>query len=151
MTGIMDLALGAAPIAGGALFAAVAGSFKGPDYRAMLKDDLDLLAKIPPENVALRAELQRTIDERISDLVATIDKSRQLRESAAAYRGDWRDFVVFLCVVLFAVVWWNVDHDRAKWIVMMVFLILLAVITGIYALRGILRLALSPFRRGRSG
>ena len=151
MPGIADLALGAAPIAGGALAAAVAGSFKGPDFRAMLKDDLDLLEKIPPENVRLRAELQRTIDERIADLVATIDKTRELRQSAAGDRGDWRDFVVFLCVVLFAVVWWNVDHDRGKWIVMMVFLILLAVLTGVYALRGILRAALRPFRRDSAG
>lgn len=150
MPGIADIALGAAPIAGGALMAAVAGSFKGPDYRAMLKDDLDLLAKIPPENVRLRAELQRTIDERIGDLVASIDKSRQLRQSAVQYQGDWRDFVVFLCVVLFAIVWWNVDHDRGKWIVMMVFLILLAVVTGVYALRGILRGALRLFQRGGS-
>lgn len=147
MPGIMDLALGAAPIAGGALFAAVAGSFKGPDYRATLKDDLDLLDKIPPENTRLRAELQRTIDERVGDLVSSIDKSRQLRQAAVEYKGDWRDFVVFLCVVLFAVVWWNVDHDRAKWIVMMVFLILLAILTGVYALRGILRAALRTFRR----
>ena len=150
MPGIADLALGAAPIAGGALAAAVAGSFKGPDFRAMLKDDLDLLAKIPPENVRLRAELQRTIDERIGDLVVSIDKSRQLRQSAVQYQGDWRDFVVFLCVVLFAIVWWNVDHDRGKWIVMMVFLILLAVVTGVYALRGILRGALRLFQRGGS-
>lgn len=152
MPGIAEIALGAAPIAGGALMAAVAGSLKGPDFRAMLKEDLDLLDRIPADNVRLRAELQRTIDERISDLVATIDKTRELRQSAAGYRGDWRDFVVFLCVVLFAVVWWNVDHDRGKWIVMMVFLVLLAVLTGVYALRGVLRAALRPFhRRGSAG
>ncbi len=150
MPGIAEIALGAAPIAGGALMAAVAGSFKGPDFRAMLKDDLELLEKIPPENVRLRAELQRTIDERIGDLVVSIDKARELRQSAAGYRGDWRDFVVFLCVVLFGIVWWNVDHDRANWVVMMVFLVVLAVVTGVYALRGVLRAALRPLRRGDS-
>ena len=48
MPGIADLALGADPIFGGALMGVIAGSFKGPDYRAAIKDDLDLLAKIPP-------------------------------------------------------------------------------------------------------
>ena len=121
MPGIAELALGAAPIAGGALMAAVAGSFKGPDYRAMIKDDLELLEKIPAEQTELRAALQRTIDDRIGDLVNTMDKSRQLRQSAVDYKGDWRDFVVFLCAVLFTIVWVNVDHARSNWIVMMVF------------------------------
>lgn len=150
MPGIAELALGAAPIAGGALMAAVAGSFKGPDYRAMIKDDLELLEKIPAEKTELRAALQRTIDDRIGDLVNTMDKSRQLRQSAVYYKGDWRDFVVFLCAVLFTIVWVNVDHARSNWIVMMVFLVLLSVVTGLYAVRGIIRVALRPFRRDRS-
>jgi hypothetical protein len=147
MTGIADIALGAAPIAGGALMAAVAGSFKGPDYRGMIKDDLELLEKIPPENTELRAALQRTIDERIGDLVNSIETSRRLRQSAVRYRGDWRDVVVFLCAVLFTVVWWNIDHQRSNWIVMFVVLVLLSVVTGLYALRGLLRVVLRPFRR----
>ncbi len=147
MPGIAELALGAAPIAGGALFAAVAGNFKGPDYRATIKQDLELLELIPPERTHLREALQRSIDERIGDLIVSIDKSRQLRRSAIEYKGDWRDFMVFLCVVLFTVVWWNVDHDRAKWIVMFVFLVLLSVVTGVYAIRGILRSAVNPLRR----
>ncbi|MFY9492300.1 MAG: hypothetical protein WAP49_15680, partial [Mycobacterium sp.] len=105
MPGIADLALGAAPIFGGALMGVIAGSLKGPDYRAAIKDDLDLLAKIPPENAALREALQRSIDDRISDLVVTMDKSRELRQSAVGYKGDWRDVVVFICALLFTVVW----------------------------------------------
>jgi hypothetical protein len=151
MPGIAEIALGAAPIAGGALFAAVAGNFKGPDYRAMIKQDLELLEMIPPESAELRAALQRSIDERIDDLIVSMDKSRQLRQNAIQYKGDWRDFVVFLCVVLFTVIWWNVDHDRGKWIVMFVFLILLSILTGIYAVRGLLRTALDALRgTGRS-
>ncbi len=148
MPGIADLALGAAPIFGGALMGVIAGSFKGPDYRAAIKDDLDLLAKIPPENVELRAALQRSIDDRIGDLVVTMGKSRELRQSAVGYKGDWRDFVVFICALLFTVVWWNVDHQRTNWIVMFVFLIVLSIVTGLYAARGILRTLLRPFRRG---
>lgn len=150
MPGIADLALGAAPIFGGALMGVIAGSLKGPDYRAAIKDDLELLEKIPPESAELRAALQRSIDERIGDLVVTMDKTRELRQSAVGYKGDWRDAVVFICAVLFTVVWWNVDHHRTNWIVMFVFLIVLTVITGLYAARGILRTVLRPVRRGRS-
>jgi hypothetical protein len=148
MPGIADLALGAAPIFGGALMGVIAGNLKGPDYRAAIKDDLDLLAKIPPENTALREALQRSIDDRISDLVVTMDKSRELRQSAVGYKGDWRDVVVFICALLFTVVWWNVDHQRTNWIVMFVFLIVLSIVTGLYAARGVLRTLLRPFRRG---
>lgn len=150
MPGIADLALGAAPIFGGALMGVIAGSLKGPDYRATIKDDLELLEKIPPENIELRASLQRTIDERIGDLVVTMDKTRELRQSAVGYKGDWRDAVVFVCAVLFTVVWWNIDHQRSNWIVMFVFLIVLSVVTGLYAARGIFRVVPRPFRRGRS-
>ena len=150
MPGIADLALGAAPIFGGALMGVIAGSLKGPDYRTTIKDDLELLEKIPPESIELRAALQRTIDERIGDLVVAMDKSRELRLSAVGYKGDWRDAVVFICAVLFTVVWWNIDHQRSNWIVMFVFLIVLSVVTGVYAARGILRTVLRPFRSGRS-
>ena len=148
MPGIADLALGAAPIFGGALMGVIAGNLKGPDYRAAINDDLDLLAKIPPENTALREALQRSIDDRISDLVVTMDKSRELRQSAVGYKGDWRDVVVFICALLFTVVWWNVDHQLTNWIVMFVFLIVLSIVTGLYAARGVLLTLLRPFRRG---
>ncbi|MFY9337850.1 MAG: hypothetical protein WAO90_17865, partial [Mycobacterium sp.] len=85
---------------------------------------------------------------RISDLVVTMDKSRELRQSAVGYKGDWRDVVVFICALLFTVVWWNVDHQRTNWIVMFVFLIVLSIVTGLYAARGVLRTLLRPFRRG---
>lgn len=139
MPGIAEIALGAAPIAGGALMGVVAGNFKGPDFRGMIKEDMELLEKIPPENVELREALKRSIDERIADLVTSTEHSRQLRQMAATYRGNWRDILLFLCVVLFTVIWWNVDHDRGKWVVMFVFLILLSIVAGVYALRGVLR------------
>ncbi len=47
-----------------------AGSFKGPDVRASIKQDMDLLDRIPPEQVERRAELQRVIDLRIDDIIA---------------------------------------------------------------------------------
>lgn len=147
MTGIADLALGAAPIAGGALVGLMAGTLKGPDFRGMIKDDLELLEKIPAENVELRASLKRSIEIRIQDLITSTDRSRQLREVAASYKGNWRDIVVFVCAVMFTVVWWNVPHGRTNWLPTFIVLIVLSVLVGLYAARGTLR-ALRGLRRG---
>jgi ABC-type antimicrobial peptide transport system permease subunit len=139
MPGIAELALGAAPIAGGALLGIAAGSFKGPDYRALIKQDLDLLDRLPTEQTERRANLQRSIDQRIDDLIASSEKSRELRDIAASYKGNWRDIVVFICAVLFTIIWWNVSHSRSNWLVMFIVMILLMVVAGIYAGRGIFR------------
>ncbi len=149
MPGIADIALGAAPIAGGALLGAAAGTFKGPDFRGMIKADLELLEQIPPEKVELRAALENSIYERIGDLIATTDKSRQLRDVASSYRGNWRDIVVFICAVMFTIVWWNVPHSRSNWLVTFVFLVLLSGVVAVYASRGIIR-ALSTLRKPKS-
>ena len=74
----------------------------------MIKEDQDLLEGVPEEQTARRAELQRTIDVRIDDLINSIDRSRSIRVEVSAYKGNWRDGVLFLCVVLSAVIWWNV-------------------------------------------
>ena len=76
MPGIAELALGAAPIAGGALLGAAAGSFKGPDIRAMIANDMDLLERIPDDQPELKARLKASIDERINDLIEATEKSR---------------------------------------------------------------------------
>ena len=74
MPGIAELALGAAPIAGGALLGAAAGSFKGPDVRAMIAKDMDLLERIPDDQPELKARLKASIDDRIDDLIAATEK-----------------------------------------------------------------------------
>ena len=145
MSVVADIAFGAAPIAGGVLMGALAGTIKGPDYRGMIKDDLELLEKIPPEDVELRAALKSSIDVRIADLVVSTERTRQLRDAASSYRGNWRDGVLFMCSVLFTVVWWNVPHDRTNWLVTLIFLIVLSAVLGLYSVRGILR----EFRRSR--
>ena len=139
MSVIADVAFGAAPIAGGVLMGVLAGTIKGPDYRGMIKDDLELLEKIPPEDVELRAALKSSIDVRIADLVVSTERTRQLRDAASSYKGNWRDGVLFLCSVLFTVVWWNVPHDRTNWLVTLIFLILLSAVLGLYSVRGIVR------------
>jgi ABC-type antimicrobial peptide transport system permease subunit len=144
MPGIAELALGAAPIAGGALLGAAAGSFKGPDIRATIAKDMDLLERIPDDRPELKARLKASIDERINDLILATEKSREIRQLAASYEGNWRDIVVFICAVLFTIVWWNVSHSRSNWLIMFIVMIVLSVVAAIYAARGLLR-ALSRF------
>jgi membrane protein YdbS with pleckstrin-like domain len=67
------------------------------------------------------------------------ERSRAIREAAVSYSGNWRDIVVFICAVLFTVVWWNVSHSRANWLVMFIAMIILSVVAAIYAGRGIAR------------
>jgi hypothetical protein len=137
MPGIAELALGAAPIAGGALLGAAAGSFKGPDIRGIIAKDMDLLERIPDDQPELKARLKASIDERIEDLIEANKRSRAMREAAMSYSGNWRDIVVFICAVLFTIVWWNVSHSRSNWLVMFIVMIALSVIAAIYAGRGI--------------
>ncbi|GAS91172.1 hypothetical protein [Mycolicibacterium brisbanense] len=139
MPGIAELALGAAPIAGGALLGMAAGNLKPPDVRGLIVKDMDLLDRLPAEQTERRARLQASIDQRIDDLVTANERGRQLRLAAASYEGNWRDIVVFICAVLFTIVWWNVSHSRANWMVMFIVMIIVSVVAGIYAGRGILR------------
>ncbi len=139
MPGIADLALAGAPIAGGALLGIAAGGVKSPDVRAAIAKDMDLLERLPADQVERRAELQRVIDIRIDELVAAVDKSRNIRALAASYQGNWRDIVVFICAILFTIIWWNVSHARANWTIMFVVMVALSAIAGVYAARGILR------------
>ena len=126
-----------------------AGNLKGPDVRGLIIKDMDLLERIPAEQVERRAELQRVINIRIDDLIAAVDKNRELRELAASYEGNWRDIVVFVCAILFTVVWWNVEpQSRANWLLMFIVLIVLSVLAGVYAARGIVR-GVRTFLRAR--
>jgi hypothetical protein len=149
VSGLGQIALGSAPIFGGAMLAIAAGQFKGPDFRGQLRQDMDLLDRLPPEATTRRAELQRTIDARIDDLVDAADRSRALRKAALSYQGNWRDVVLLLCVLLFTVIWWEVSHSRSNWLPMFILLIVLSVVTAAYALRGALRAASSFVRRQR--
>jgi len=150
MPGIAELALASAPVAGGALLGMVAGNLRPPDLRAAIEKDMDLLERLPAEQVQRRAELQRVIDMRIDGLIAAADKNREIRERALSYEGNWRDIVVFICAVLFTIIWWNVDHSRANWLVMFVVLIILTAVAGLYAARGLLRAASTFLVRKRA-
>jgi hypothetical protein len=148
--GLGQIALGSAPVFGGAMLAIAAGQFRGPDYRGLIKQDMDLLDRLPEDATVQRAELQRTIESRIEDLVYAADRGRSLRRAALSYRGNWRDIVLLLCVVLFTIIWWDVDHSRSNWLPMFILLIVLSVVAAIYTLRGLFRslLVLVHLRRG---
>lgn len=151
MPGIAEIAMTGAPIAGGALLGLAAGNMRTPDVRALIKQDMELLEKIPPEQAERRAELQRIIDLRIDDLIAAVDKNRQLRQLASSYQGNWRDVVVFICALLFTFVWWHVNHSRSNWLITFIVLIIVAVLAGIYAIRGVLRAAATYAQSRRRG
>ncbi|OBI87258.1 hypothetical protein [Mycobacterium asiaticum] len=135
------------------MLAVAAGQFRGPDFRGLIKQDMDLLERLPPEAAERRAELQRTIDARIDDLIEASDRGRAMRKAAASYRGNWRDIVLLLCAVLFTIVWWDVSHSRSNWLPTFILLILLTVVTAVYALRGIVRASVTMLRRrgGKQG
>jgi hypothetical protein len=147
MPGIAELALGAAPIAGGALLGVAAGNLRPPDIRGLIAKDMDLLERMPDDQPELKARLKASIDQRIEDLISTTEKSRELRLAAVSYTGNWRDIVVFLCAVLFTIVWWNVSHNRTNWTAMFVVMIIASVVAGIYAARGLLRALAHLVRR----
>jgi hypothetical protein len=143
MAGLGDIALGAAPIAGGAMLGTLVGTFKGPDVRTALKSDIELLESLPEESVELRAELQRTVDMRVYELVAVLDRNYELRRTAGSYQGNWRDIVLLLCALLFTLVWWNIPHSRTNWLLTFVVLVIVSVVIGLYAARGVI----AVFRR----
>jgi hypothetical protein len=150
MVGLGQIALDSAPVFGGAMLAMAAGQFRGQDFRGLIKQDMDLLDRLPADAEERRAELQRTIDARIDDLVNAADRTRALRRAALTYRGNWRDVVLLLSVLLFTVVWWDVDHSRSNWLLMFILLIILSVVAAVYAFRGLLR-AVSAFFNRTSG
>jgi hypothetical protein len=149
MPGIAELALGAAPIAGGALLGVAAGNLRPPDIRGLILKDMDLLERIPDDQPELKARLKASIDQRINDLIAATEKSRELRIAAASYTGNWRDIVVFICAILFTIIWWNVSHSRSNWLLLFIVMIVVSVAAGVYAGRGLLRVIARFSHRNR--
>jgi hypothetical protein len=139
MPGMAAMAMGAAPVVGGALLGAAVGQLRGPDMREGIKHDLELLAQMPEMEAARREALWRSINDRIDELIVAEDKARQLRATASSYEGSWRDIVLFLCTVLFSIVWWSVDHDRDSWLPVFITTIAASVVAGGYAVRGLRR------------
>jgi hypothetical protein len=151
MPGMAALAMGAAPVLGGALFGAVAGQLRGPDLRAGIKQDLELLEQIPEIEAARREALRRSINGRIDELIVANDRALQLRVAASSYEGNWRDIVLFLCTVLFSIVWWSVDHHRNSWLPVFIATIVAAILACGYTVRGLSRSVRRARRRADRG
>ena len=141
MVGLEGLALGAVPLVGGLLVGGMAGKGgpSGQDLRAVIKSELDLLERIPEDQVTRRAALEQVIAQHIDALVVAIEKSRQLQRRTSYLTENWRDLVLFLTTVLFTVVAWHVDHHRPLWLPIFIAAILLSVVAALYVLRGFLR------------
>lgn len=150
MSGLRELALRSAPVFGGVMLAVAAGQFKGTDFRGQLKQDMDLLDRLPAD-APQRADLERTINERIGDLVDAADRSRALRKAAMSYQGNWRDIVLLLCALLFTIIWWEVSHSRSNWLPTFILLIVLSVVAAAYTVRGAVRSAMSLARKRHRG
>jgi hypothetical protein len=139
MAGLGAIAISSAPLLGGALLAGAAGQLRGPDYRSGINQDLDLLERLPADQVDRREAILRTVEPRIDDLVSATEKNRELRAAMASYQGNWRDIVLVFCAVLFTYVWWHIPHHRTDWLPMFLVLIAACVLTAIYAVRGSMR------------
>lgn len=131
--------MGTAPVAGGALLAMAASRFAGgaPDQRAQIKQDLDIIDRLPPELQDRRAVIVELVSARLDYLISAGEKSRNLWQTARSYKGNWRDVVLVGCVVLFALIWWQVDHSKSNWLPTFIVLILLGALTTVYAVQGV--------------
>jgi len=141
MAGLGAIATSTAPLLGGVLLAGAVEQFRGPDYRSGINADLDLLERLPADQVERRAALLRTVELRVDDLVSATEERRRLRAAVASYQGNWRDTVVLACAVLFTLVWWHVPHHRHDWLLMFIVLLAACVLMAVYAFRGSLKSA----------
>jgi Flp pilus assembly protein TadB len=138
MSGLGALAQAAAPLAGGLMLGGLAGTSNAPDLRGVIRSELELLERIPEDQVERRAALERIISEHIDDLLMAIEKKRRLQNTTSYFteKGHWRDLILFLTTVLFVVVAWGVDHHRPLWLELFIAAILLSVLTATFVVRG---------------
>ena len=140
MAGLGAFALGAAPLAGGVLLGGMAGKSQPnvPDLRAVVLSELELLQRIPEDEVARRAALERMIGEHIDALLVAQKKSQEFQSKIRYFTENWRDIVLFVTTLLFAVIIWHADHHRPVWLPLLIATIVMSVVTAIYVLRGFL-------------
>lgn len=149
MDDAIQLLISTAPVLGGLVLGVLAVNFfKGPDIRGSVKEDLDLLDRLPAEQTQRRAELQRSIDLRVDELIGNVERSHAMRDAATSHRRNWRAAALFVFAVMFTYIWWGVDHTRSDWASMFAILILLSVSAFLYAALGALR-AIGSYRRDR--
>jgi hypothetical protein len=140
MVGVGAIVTGVAPLAGGLLLGGMAGKSgpSGADLRAIILSELDLLQRIPEEEVARRAAFKRVIAEHVEALLVAQEKSREFKRKTKYFTEHWRDIVVFVTTLLFMVVIWHADHQRPLWLPLFIATIVMSVVTAISVVRGFL-------------
>ena len=142
MTGLGALAVGAAPLAGGLLLGGMAGKGNSSvaDLRAVITSELDLLQQLPEAEVARRAALKRMIGEHVDALLVAQEKSREFQSRTRYFteEGHWRDIVLFVTILLFAVITWHADHHRPVWLPLFIATLVMSVIVAVAVVRGFL-------------
>jgi hypothetical protein len=141
MVGLGAIVTGAAPLAGGLLLGGMAGKSgpSGADLRAVIISELDLLQRIPEEELARRAAFKRVIAEHVEALLVAQEKSREFKRKTKYFTEHWRDIVVFVTTLLFIVIIWHADHQRPVWLPLLIATIVMSVVTAISVVRGFLR------------
>lgn len=143
MSFMATIATSAAPLLGGVLFGMSANRSKPnvPDLRSIINEELGLLERLPPEQTERRAALQHAVESHIDELAAATQQSLVLRRRTRSLleAGKWRDLALFFCVVFFAVIVWDGDHERGHWLPVFVAVMALSVVTAFFALRGFTR------------
>ena len=140
MVGVGALVTGVAPLAGGVLLGGMAGRTgpSVPDLRAFIISELDLLQRIPEDEVARRAAFKRMIGEQVEALLVAQEKSRKFKRKTRYFTENWREMVLLVTTPLFGVVIWHADHHRPAWLPLLIATIVMSVVTGIEVLRGFL-------------
>lgn len=147
---VAELLIGATPLLGGIVLGVLGMKFlKPPDGREPIKGDLDLVDRLPDEQTERRAELQRSIDLRVDDLIAAVHRDRAMHAAEVSYRGNWRDVILFLAAALFTYIWWGADHSRADWLPTFGALVVLLVLALGNAARGVVRAVATYLRTQR--
>ena len=138
MVGVAALVTGMAPLAGGVLLGGMAGNSgpSGADMRAVIIAELELLERIPEDEVARRAAFKRMIGEHIEGFLVAQEKSRELKSRTRYLTEHWRDIVVLVTTLLFIVIIWHADHARPVWLPLFIATIVMSVVTAIPVVRG---------------
>jgi hypothetical protein len=141
MVGVGAIVTGVAPLAGGLLLGGMAGKSgpSGADLRAVIISELDLLQRIPEDEVARRAAFKRVIAEHIEALLVAQEKSREFKRKKKYFIEHWRDIVVFVTTLLFVVIIWHADHQRPVWLPLLIATIVMSVVTAVSVVGGFLR------------
>ena len=100
--------------------------------------ELQVLERIPDDEVARRAAFKRMIGEHVEALLVAQEKSREFRRKTRYFTEHWRDIVVFVTTLWFVVVIWHADHSRPVWLPLLIATIVMSVVTAISVVRGFL-------------